>query len=285
MMSLKALGLLVFLKNNPNVNISERSLAKILKEGRGSIGTAINELKALGLLRYKVQNINGNPVGVNTLVLAENQPGVAKNQPGWLKTEPLLSLNMLTNTSSKHINILGLYSDGVRMEEGNEMGYKFFSNNSEDEFEKEVKEANQKLKAQKKKEFNAAKKAKQEKAKYNRANKPVKDWSPQDCAYEFARRIEDLWNISPISLTESNFIPALAGARVKNDTNGELEVEMMNIFFSSLTDGKYSDGNILWRMFISRFSALAAQAKTRVHSEDEIQKAKEQSAKSWEGIL
>lgn len=285
MMSLKALGLLVFLKNNPSVNISERSLAKILKEGRSSINTALNELKALGLLRYKVQNINGNPVGVNTWVLVENQPGVAENQPGWLKTEPLLSLNMLTNTSSKHINILGLYSDGVRMEEGNEMGYKFFSNNSEDEFEKEVKEANQKLKAQKKKEFNAAKKAKQEKAKYNRANKPVKDWSPQDCAYEFARRIEDLWNISPISLTESNFIPALAGARVKNDTNGELEVEMMNIFFSSLTDGKYSDGNILWRMFISRFSALAAQAKTRVHSEDEIQKAKEQSAKSWEGIL
>jgi hypothetical protein len=284
-MSLKALGLLVFLKNNPSVNISERSLAKILKEGRSSINTALNELKALGLLRYKVQNINGNPVGVNTWVLVENQPGVAENQPGWLKTEPLLSLNMLTNTSSKHINILGLYSDGVRMEEGNEMGYKFFSNNSEDEFEKEVKEANQKLKAQKKKEFNAAKKVKQEKAKYNRANKPVKDWSPQDCAYEFARRIEELWNISPISLTESNFIPALAGARVKNDTNGELEVEMMNIFFSSLTDGKYSDGNILWRMFISRFSALAAQAKTRVHSEDEIQKAKEQSAKSWEGIL
>jgi hypothetical protein len=285
MMSLSALGLLTYLKNNPNVNISARSLEKVLKEGRYAITTAINELKALGILKYKVQNINGNPVGVNTWVLVENQPGVAENQPGWLKTEPLLSLNMLTNTSSKHINILGLYSDGVRMEEGNEMGYKFFSNNSEDEFEKEVKEANQKLKAQKKKEFNAAKKAKQEKAKYNRANKPVKDWSPQDCAYEFARRIEELWNISPISLTESNFIPALAGARVKNDTNGELEVEMMNIFFSSLTDGKYSDGNILWRMFISRFSALAAQAKTRVHSEDEIQKAKEQSAKSWEGIL
>ncbi len=285
MMSLSALGLLTYLKNNPNVNISARSLEKVLKEGRCAITTAINELKALGILKYKVQNINGNPVGVNTWVLVENQPGVAENQPGWLKTEPLLSLNMLTNTSSKHINILGLYSDGVRMEEGNEMGYKFFSNNSEDEFEKEVKEANQKLKAQKKKEFNAAKKAKQEKAKYNRANKPVKDWSPQDCAYEFARRIEELWNISPISLTESNFIPALAGARVKNDTNGELEVEMMNIFFSSLTDGKYSDGNILWRMFISRFSALAAQAKTRVHSEDEIQKAKEQSAKSWEGIL
>jgi hypothetical protein len=285
MMSLSALGLLTYLKNNPNVNISARSLEKVLKEGRYAITTAINELKALGILKYKVQNINGNPVGVNTWVLVENQPGVAENQPGWLKTEPLLSLNMLTNTSSKHINILGLYSDGVRMEEGNEMGYKFFSNNSEDEFEKEVKEANQKLKAQKKKEFNAAKKAKQEKAKYNRANKPVKDWSPQDCAYEFARRIEELWNISPISLTESNFIPALAGARVKNDTNGELEVEMMNIFFSSLTDGKYSDGNILWRMFISRFSALAAQAKTRIHSEDEIQKAKEQSAKSWEGIL
>ncbi len=284
-MSLSALGLLTYLKNNPNVNISARSLEKVLKEGRYAITTAINELKALGILKYKVQNINGNPVGVNTWVLVENQPGVAENQPGWLKTEPLLSLNMLTNTSSKHINILGLYSDGVRMEEGNEMGYKFFSNNSEDEFEKEVKEANQKLKAQKKKEFNAAKKAKQEKAKYNRANKPVKDWSPQDCAYEFARRIEELWNISPISLTESNFIPALAGARVKNDTNGELEVEMMNIFFSSLTDGKYSDGNILWRMFISRFSALAAQAKTRIHSEDEIQKAKEQSAKSWEGIL
>ena len=148
-----------------------------------------------------------------------------------------------------------------------------------------LEEANQKVKAQKKKEFNAAKKAKQEKAKYNRANKPVKKWTPQDCAYEFIRRIEELWDISPISLTEGGFIGALAGARVRNDTDGELEVEMMNIFFSSLTDGKYLDGNVIWRMFISRFSALAAQAKTRVHSEDEIQKAKEQSAKSWEGIL
>ena len=285
MMSLSALGLLTYLKNNPNVNISARSLEKVLKEGRCAITTAINELKALGILEYKVQNINGNPVGVNTWVLVENQPGVAENQPGWLKTEPLLSLNMLTNTSYKHINILGLYSDGVRMEERDEMGYKFFSNNSEDEFEKELEEANQKVKAQKKKEFNAAKKAKQEKAKYNRANKPVKKWTPQDCAYEFIRRIEELWDISPISLTEGGFIGALAGARVRNDTDGELEVEMMNIFFSSLTDGKYLDGNVIWRMFISRFSALAAQAKTRVHSEDEIQKAKEQSAKSWEGIL
>lgn len=285
MMSLKALGLLVFLKNNPSVNISERSLAKVLKEGRSSINTALNELKALGILKYKVQVMNGNPVGVNTWVLVENQPGVAENQPGWLKTEPQLSLNMLTSTSSKHINILGLCSDGVRTEEGNEMGYKFFSNNSEDEFEKEVKEANQKVKAQKKKEFYAAKKAKQEKAAYNRANKPVKDWTPSDSAYEFARRIEDLWDISPISLTESNFIPALGAARVKNNTNGELEIEMMNIFFGTLTNGKYTDGNVLWKMFISGFSALASQAKTTVHSEDELQKAKEQSSKSWEGIL
>lgn len=284
-MSLSALGLLTYLKNNPNVNISARSLEKVLKEGRCAINTAINELKALGILEYKVQNINGNPVGVNTWVLVENQPGVAENQPGRLKTEPLLSLNMLTNTSYKHINILGLYSDGVRIKEGNEMGYKFFSNNSEDDFEKEVEETNQKLKAEKKKEVKEAKKAKREKAKYNRANKPVKKWTPQDCAYEFARRIEELWDISPISLTESAFIASLAGARVRNETDGELEVEMMNIFFSSLTDGKYLDGNVLWRMFISRFSALAAQAKTRVHSEDEIQKAKEQSAKSWEGIL
>jgi hypothetical protein len=285
MMSLSALGLLTYLKNNPNVNISARSLEKVLKEGRCAINTAINELKALGILEYKVQNINGNPVGVNTWVLVENQPGVAENQPGRLKTEPLLSLNMLTNTSYKHINILGLYSDGVRIKEGNEMGYKFFSNNLEDDFEKEVEETNQKLKAEKKKEVKEAKKAKREKAKYNRANKPVKKWTPQDCAYEFARRIEELWDISPISLTESAFIASLAGARVRNETDGELEVEMMNIFFSSLTDGKYLDGNVLWRMFISRFSALAAQAKTRVHSEDEIQKAKEQSAKSWEGIL
>ena len=285
MMSLSALGLLTYLKNNPNVNISARSLEKVLKEGRCAINTAINELKALGILEYKVQNINGNPVGVNTWVLVENQPGVAENQPGRLKTKPLLSLNMLTNTSYKHINILGLYSDGVRIKEGNEMGYKFFSNNLEDDFEKEVEETNQKLKAEKKKEVKEAKKAKREKAKYNRANKPVKKWTPQDCAYEFARRIEELWDISPISLTESAFIASLAGARVRNETDGELEVEMMNIFFSSLTDGKYLDGNVLWRMFISRFSALAAQAKTRVHSEDEIQKAKEQSAKSWEGIL
>jgi len=285
MMSLKALGLLTYLQNNPSVPISGRSLAKVLKEGRSAIDSALNELRALGFIKYKVQTINGNPVGVNKLKVAENQPGVAENQPGWLKTEPLLSLNMLTNTSYKHINILGLCPDGVRTEEGDEMGYKFFSSESEDDFEKEVKEANQKLKAEKKKEFYAAKKEKQEKAKYNRANKPVKNWTPQDSAYEFARRIEDLWDISPISLTQSNFIPALGTVRVKNNTDGELEIEMMNIFFSTLTDGKYLDGDVLWRMFISRFSALAAQARTRVHSEDEIQKAKEQSAKSWEGIL
>ncbi len=51
MMSLSALGLLTYLKNNPNVNISARSLEKVLKEGRCAITTAINELKALGILK------------------------------------------------------------------------------------------------------------------------------------------------------------------------------------------------------------------------------------------
>ncbi len=64
-MSLSALGLLTYLKNNPNVNISARSLEKVLKEGRCAITTAINELKALGILKYtkvifKIYVLNNN---------------------------------------------------------------------------------------------------------------------------------------------------------------------------------------------------------------------------------
>lgn len=108
-------------------------------------------------------------------------------------------------------------------------------------------------------------KAAQRKDKH-RSNVDPYNWTCKDVAYEFADRMANIWTIAPFSVTQSRFVQALAVFRKQHDTNGALELEMVDLFFTSLQNDKYTDGNHLWRAFLYKAPSLIQTARERTIS-------------------
>jgi hypothetical protein len=153
-----------------------------------------------------------------------------------------------------------------------EMGWEFFegSSSSDDELVRE----REKHMVQKKAEYAEAreKKAQQRKDMHRSKIAPA-SWSCKDVAYEFADRMADIWSIKPFSVTQSRFVQALAGFRKQHDTNGALEMEIINLFFSTLQAEKYTDGNHLWRAFMYKAPMLLQTARERILSAEDLETA------------
>ena len=90
--------------------------------------------------------------------------------------------------------------------------------------------------------------------------------------------------LAPWRITGSRFLIALNSARRKYGTDGIIEEEMINIFFTQLKLDKQTDSNRLWMLFIKNFSSLAEQAKVRIQTPDKLENAKQQSEDSWKGL-
>ena len=132
-------------------------------------------------------------------------------------------------------------------------------------------------------DFETDQNAKTNKRKRHRDSVEVAKWNSKDVAYEFADRMMDLWNIPPFRVTQSRFVMALAGMRKKFQTNGAIEVAMIDIFFSAIQHDKYKDGNHLWRSFIRIAPSIVEQARISVTTPEQretaIVEAKAQAAK------
>jgi hypothetical protein len=72
--------------------------------------------------------------------------------------------------------------------------------------------------------------------------------------------------------------------RMKHDTNGEIEVKILDLFFATTDFEKYNDPDILWKMLANRWGEFANQAKAMVRTEDEVETAKAQASKSQEWL-
>jgi len=94
----------------------------------------------------------------------------------------------------------------------------------------------------------------------HRANYPMRNWTATDTTYEFAHRLRNRWDIPPWQVSRTKFAPALKSARLKFNGNGELEYEMMNKFFAIPIYRTIKDANQLWKMFVSQYSTLIAEA-------------------------
>jgi hypothetical protein len=122
---------------------------------------------------------------------------------------------------------------------------------------------------------------KNEKRIQHRSLKAKEDWTPSDSGYEFEQKISNIWSIPPWSVTESRFIPALASARRRHGTNGQIESDMMDLFLIDDDWLKHQTGDRLWQGFIRRFSDLAQTAKLmrpREYTEEELR----QIRKKWD---
>ena len=132
-------------------------------------------------------------------------------------------------------------------------------------------------------DFETDQNAKMDKRKRHRDSVEVSKWNSKDVAYEFADRMLDMWNIPPFRVTQTRFVMALAGLRKRFETNGAIEVAMIDIFFSSIQHDKYKDGNHLWRSFIRIAPSIVEQARIAVTTPEQretaIVDAKAQAAK------
>jgi hypothetical protein len=139
----------------------------------------------------------------------------------------------------------------------------------------------------KKEEYTAKKEELREKrknGKFGRFQVSPALWTSGDIAYEFADRLQKYWHIAPWEVKSSRFIPALGGNRLRYNTDGEREYKMLDLFFSSMDFQKYDSAEHLCWLFIKRFGEFALQAKSMVRSDEEIDEASEQAAKSQEWL-
>jgi hypothetical protein len=108
-----------------------------------------------------------------------------------------------------------------------------------------------------------------------RQEKPKNEWKVPDVCFEFADRIEQHFHIAPWKVTQSKFSGALASARKRLGTDGEVEVAAMDLFFKQISISEYKDAEVLWRLFVSRLPGLIKGAVLSVKTDEDVLMAEE----------
>lgn len=174
-------------------------------------------------------------------------------------------------TASKVNIATNKFLDEVEEEEIT-VGYDFFesTSSSDDDLVRE----REKHMAQKKAEYAEARETKaQQRKDMHRSKLDPASWSCKDVAYEFADRMANIWSIKPFSVTQSRFVQALAVFRKQHDTNGAIELQIIELFFATLKQDKYTDGNHLWRAFLYKAPSLVQVARESIVTVEERETA------------
>lgn len=251
---------LTFFKNNPNVRINYRTLMENGVSRRKSLAI-LKELREAE--RIQIVKLVGG--GTNVKLVTSDMTTVVTSDVTTLDTSGIavtavqLLQQINTNSSNARTAEATYFFDGVE-EKGNQVGYDFFESMSGPD-DDELRERSKHM-AAKKAEYVELREAKAQKRKdAHRSNVDPVNWTSKDVAYEFADRMADIWSIAPFSVTQSRFVQALGVFRKQHDTDGALELKLIDLFFSSLNAEKYTDGNHLWRAFLYKAPLLLQTAK------------------------
>jgi hypothetical protein len=204
--------------------------------------------------------------GTNVKLVTSDVPTVGTSGNSYTASSAISN----SYTASK-VNKATYFLDEVEGEE-NEVGYDFFENkpSSDDE---QVREREKHM-AFKKAEYTEARERKaQQRKDVHRSNLDPIHWTSKDVAYEFADRMANIWTIAPFSVTQSRFVQALGVFRKQHDTNGAIEMQMVELFFATLKQDKYTDGNHLWRAFLYKAPSLVQVARESIVSTEEREHA------------
>ena len=261
MISAKAYGVLRYLQDNPG-NTSADSLAKVFPEGRAYFLSALRELRDAGFITTSKAQINGRWVTYSVL-----------SEFGHRSSETALLSPLSQQNSNK--DLILIHTETVRnppnesVRKENPVGYEFFGSTSSMDLDEATAEA-RKYRQQKKQDFVTAKAATAERKLIRRSDRPRSDWSCTDVAYEFSDRTQEVWSIPPWSVTKSRFVQALGNMRKLHDTDGEIECQAIDKFFSSISINKFNSGEHLWKLFIKRFPMLVDEVKNYVRVDEEV---------------
>ena len=283
--SARAVGLLILIITQ-DFHISGEALAQHVKEGEKAIQSSLRELRAYGYLELKKTRAQGrvfsstqvtdrgyqffiqlftvslmNDHWFNVLIKPDNAKELHKFVR--LKRVPSPSLVVV---SPKGFSDPLLDSSLEPEEESSSHPSPAIEGAKQVKFE----EGKQKVR---KRKFEA------------RQGKPMELWTATDVSFEFADRLQEIWQIKPWRVTKSKFTPALSQARKTYETNGEMEVRMIERFLSNYHANPHTDANIVWKQFIAQYSSLAKWAySTRPKTADEMEEIRKQAEESWKGL-
>lgn len=260
-------------------------------EGRDAVQTTLKELREKGLIETNTirtatgaifKQIRITETGYEALTSGLSGAG---NQS--LESRTYIPQNGLLATYTKGliVNSLDIKKSTEQVREGTnqtlEDGMTFLGQMDDDD----SAELREKARLQKQRDYNEAKQAMAEKRFQHRATKKPIDWTVSDSASEFANRVSSMWTIKPWHVANSRFGFALGAFRKNYETNGEIEIKLMDKFFSTLShETAIDDGEALWKMFIKRAPSWVAEVTRTEFTDEDIETAKVDAEKSWEGI-
>lgn len=259
---------------------SGRELAKIYKEGREAMITALRNLKEAGYLETKKSRFANGTLATSTIVTEKGyQLLVSRNLVNRVRVsgtqykqhELYSSLTQRPNTP-KVINNPPTASEEEKYEvmkvEVNEMGYEFFEKTSSEDTSDRDKAARL-LREQKGEEYRErlARKA----TKFtSRLGKPIEDWTPTDLSFEFADRVKLTMKIPPWKVTATALAKAISTSQKKFEISNEDMCTLMDMFFEHVTIKKNDNPEILWKTFIKFANGNAGKLKNLVKETYEV---------------
>ena len=291
MITARALGVLMEIASKELYG-GARALSEVFVEGRDACQKSLNELKAAGLTRTTKQKYSN---GAYRSII-EITPD------GWDLLESRISKVLETRTlciqteSYSRLSTNSLYADKqervpdgvgeetfvkVDLKAGGEMTFLGQMDSDPDE----VQERLQKDRARRAAEHQEAKlKKHQDSVTLLQSQSPAL-WSTEKSSTEFVRRLEDMWHVKPWTVAKSRFKIAFANARKTHGTDGELELLMMDRYFSQLAHETHiNDPEHIWKRFVSQFGSLAIDCRRASVTDEDLETAKVSAEKSWEGI-
>ena len=291
MITARALGVLMEIASKELYG-GATALSEAFKEGRDACQKAINELKGLGLLSTTTQKYSN---GAYRRVIAVTEEGwelLETRMARLLETRAISKLsepNSRLSTNSILANKQERVRDGVAEEEfykvdlttGGKMTFPgqmdFDADDHMEQLRKDRERRTREHQDLKQKKFLDA-------VEFKNGRSPV-DWTPDQSSTAFIERVEGTWGIRPWTMSKRGFRAAFATARKNHGTDGEIELLMMDRYFNQLAHEKGIDNpEHLWKRFILQFGSLAVEAKRSMVTDEDLETAKVEASKSWEGI-
>jgi len=272
-----------------DTSIGSVALSQVFPVGERKMRTYLRELRQYGFLTTNKQRLPNGQVNTVSYVTQEGFAHVQEGSPNGAFRQAVSAVHNSVELNSSLVLIAHLDSSTIKSKsrgarQGEDMGYEFFeSTSSGDSDDREsvrlTAERERQAEYQQQKLMASAKTAQ------IKAQRLPKDWSTKDSIHEFTKRLDSLWGIPEWRLAGSVFFQAFGKARRQYGTTGDVELEMIKIFFTNVKVNRgLTTGDILWKSFISQFSILAAQAKLRLNTPDKLARASQEAEDSWKGL-
>jgi hypothetical protein len=271
----KALVVLEEIAINPSHGAAE-GMSKTIGMGRDAIQRAIKELREAGLVETLTYKTGARAFG---RVLRPTQHGyhALKIRASILLNEQYSNLILNNNTFTSKKIVLDEVQGGDKT-----MSDEWYSLGQIEQDPDEIAELKRRDKERRDREYREARNVRAEKNMAANINRIPAHWTVDNAVYEFARRMIR-WDIPPWESSRRPFQAAFARSRKDFNTNGEIEIIMMDIFFGRLDhEKKIKDPDMVWRLFIRDYNSLKIAAEQRVITPDSFAEAKELSKKQWE---